>query len=267
MSSACDFTRTGHGTYTVSTSDLFYYVTDNNTVFSLRATASPHTATLMGVALALARPPHVALVVKHTQFTDCSSSQQTAPNVAAPAAQNFTAGALAYLVHNAINSSASRYTTWFWAATDERYGIVVGHFASINSHDFTTFTYDCTCTKMVLASYVDPDDFVVIHLCPAFWARRRRGWTGMDSQAWALVQQVRAAWVWDVGSEAWAVSRLSAGCLTGAGLVIQAAIFNFDGGCRDFVTGQDAAKSLSQSSPDQAVFNADNHQYLAEDNQ
>ena len=150
----------------------------------------------------------------------------------------------------------AQFTDW--------YGIIVGHFAGINSHDFTTFTYDCTCTKSGLASYVDPDDFGVVHLCPAFWGAST---TGTDSPAGALVQQVRAAWDWDDGSEACALSRLGAGCLTGAGLMLQTTISNFDGGCRDFVTGQDAAKSLAQSSPDQAVFNADNHQYFAEDSQ
>ena len=54
MSSAYDFTSTGHGTYTVSASDLFYYIAANNTVFSLRATVSPHTTTLTGGALPLA---------------------------------------------------------------------------------------------------------------------------------------------------------------------------------------------------------------------
>ena len=105
----------------------FYYIAANNTVFSLRATASPHTATLTGGALALAPPPRLARVVKRAQFTGCCSSQQAALNAADLAAQNYTAGALAYIVHNTINSSASRYTTWFGAPTDERYGIVCHH--------------------------------------------------------------------------------------------------------------------------------------------
>ncbi|KAM5544053.1 hypothetical protein V8D89_002239 [Ganoderma adspersum] len=242
LSLAYDFTSTGHGTYTVGASDLFHYISANNTVSSLRATASPHSVILTGGELAIARRTgSLARVVKRAQSTGCSSSQHDALNAAAPAAQNYTAGALAYLVHNTINSSAARYTTWFGAPTDERYGVVVGHFASINSHDFTTFTYDCTCTKSGLASYVDPDDFGV----PSLLGRVHDG----DGLA---------------GGGARPAASGHKECLTRA-MLSPAVIFNFDGACRDFVTGQNAAKSLAQSDPDQAVFNADNHQYFADD--
>ena len=87
------------------------------------------------------------------------------------------------------NPSASpRYTQWFGAFTADRYNTVGSHFSNIASHDYTTFTYDCTCTDTGVYAFVDPNVFGVIHLCGAFW---RAPGTGSDSQAGTLIHEVR----------------------------------------------------------------------------
>ena len=184
VSSAYDFTSTGHSKYTVGASNLFHFVATDNTVSSLRATSSPHTTTLKSGKLAVTRPS-LARVVKRAQFTGCSSSQQAALNAAAPAAQSYAAESLEYL-DDAV-SSADRYTTWFGAYTQSRFDTVRSHFANIGSHDYTTFTYDCTCTDSGAYAFVYAADFGTIHLCGAFW---RAPATGTDSQAGTLIHEV-----------------------------------------------------------------------------
>ena len=48
-------------------------------------------------------------------------------------------------------------------------------------------------------------------------------------------------------------------------VALQASHFTVNGGTQDYVYGQSNAQSLAQSNPDQAIFNADNHEYFAED--
>ena len=55
------------------------------------------------------------------------------------------------------------------------------------------------------------------------------------------------------------------GRLTRAAL--QASMFNADGGCQNYVSDQDDARSLARSDPDQAVMNANSRQYFTEDDQ
>ena len=49
-------------------------------------------------------------------------------------------------------------------------------------------------------------------------------------------------------------------------MMLQASHFTVNGGTQDYVYGQSGAKSLAQSNPSEAVFNADNHEYFAENN-
>ena len=47
-------------------------------------------------------------------------------------------------------------------------------------------------------------------------------------------------------------------------MVSQASHFTVNGGTLDYVYGESNAQSLAQSNPDEAIFNADNHEYFAE---
>ncbi|KAI0681659.1 lysine-specific metallo-endopeptidase, partial [Cerioporus squamosus] len=49
-------------------------------------------------------------------------------------------------------------------------------------------------------------------------------------------------------------------------LVHESSHFTKNGGTQDYVYGQSSAKSLAKSNPSEAIFNADNHEYFAENN-
>ena len=49
-------------------------------------------------------------------------------------------------------------------------------------------------------------------------------------------------------------------------MIHEASHYTVNGGTDDYVYGQSGAKNLAKSNPDRAVFNADNHEYFAENN-
>ncbi|KAI1783151.1 peptidyl-Lys metalloendopeptidase [Ganoderma leucocontextum] len=166
-------------------------------------------------------------LTKRASFNGCSAEQQSALNTAAAGAQNYSRSALAYLRSN--SASSARYTTWFGTYTDPHHSTVQDHFGKISSNDFASFSYDCTCTRENTYAYVYADKFGTVYLCGAFW---RAPPTGTDSKAGTLVHE--------------------------------ASHFTTNGGTKDYAYGQSAAKSLAQSDTDKAVFNADSHEYFAE---
>ena len=182
VSSAYNFTTTGHSKYTIEASNLFHFVDANNEVSAIRADTRPHVATLTSGKLVVARPA----LTKRSQFNSCSSSQQSALNNAAPYANNYASSALSYLKQH--TSSTTRYKMWFGSYTSSRHSLVQTHFTNIASHDYSTFTYDCTCTDPGVYAMVDPNQLDTIYLCGAFWNAPT---TGTDSQAGTLIHEVR----------------------------------------------------------------------------
>ncbi|KAH8824093.1 peptidyl-Lys metalloendopeptidase [Flagelloscypha sp. PMI_526] len=176
--------------------------------------------------LAVARRSNLA---KRISYNGCSSSQQSALVTAAASAQTYAADALSYL--NSHTSATTRYTTWFGTYTSSRHSTVVSHFSAISGGSFSSFTYDCTCTDNSLYAYVYSDDYGHIYLCGYFWQVAN---TGTDSKAGTLIHECSH--------------------------------FTANGGTDDYAYGQTAAKSLATSNPDHAVFNADSHEYFAENN-
>jgi len=167
---------------------------------------------------------------KRASFVGCSASQQSQLNTAAANAQSYAGNAKNYLTSH--TSGTPRYTTWFGAYTSPRHSTVADHFTRISSRSFSSFTYDCTlngCPNSNTYAFVYADTFGVIHLCAAFW---RAPATGTDSQAGTLVHE--------------------------------SSHFTANGGTQDYVYGQSGARSLANSDPNRAVFNADSHEYFAE---
>ena len=78
-------------------------------------------------------------------------------------------------------------------------------------------------------SRLDPDQFGTIYLCGAFWNAPA---TGTDSKAGTLVHE--------------------------------ASHFTVNGGTQDYAYGQAECKSLAINNPDEAIFNADSHEYFTE---
>jgi len=167
--------------------------------------------------------------IKRATFNGCSSTQQSQLNTAASSAQSYAAGALSYL--NANSAGTTRYTTWFGTYTSARHSIAQGHFSNLNGNSYSSYTFDCTCTDSGTYAYVYPDSFGVVYLCGAFWSAPN---TGTDSKAGTLIHE--------------------------------STHFTTNGGTSDYVYGQSGCKSLAISNPDNAVMNADTHEYFAENN-
>ncbi|KAG6901990.1 hypothetical protein C0995_005949 [Termitomyces sp. Mi166 len=133
-----------------------------------------------------------------------------------------------YLEDN--NGTTPRYVTWFGAYDSLRYNIVKDHFRRISSPpNFPSFKYDCTCTKEGTWGHVIPDEFGIIYLCPTFWTLPVKG---KESMAGSLVQK--------------------------------SSHFTRNGGTVDYVYTQPSCKALAISNATQAIYNADSHEYFAE---
>ena len=104
--------------------------------------------------LAATRP--TPTLTRREQYNGCSSSEQSAINSAAPAAQSYVAAALSYLqTHTA---STARYTTWFGTYTSARHSTVLTHYSNLNGNTYSSYTFDCTCTDSDTYAYVYPDE-------------------------------------------------------------------------------------------------------------
>lgn len=165
---------------------------------------------------------------KRITYDNCSTSEQSTLVSAAAAAQVYAEEAQAYLDKN--TSSTTRYTTWFGTYNSSRHAEVLSHFSNMLDHPYANYTYDCGCTEEAYA-YVYADDFGIIHLCVDFWDAPL---TGTDSM--------------------------------GGTLIHESSHFTIIAGTEDYVYGQTGAESLAESNPDEAIFNADSHEYFAENN-
>ena len=82
----------------------------------------------------------------------CTSTERILIRDATASAQTYASRAYSYL--QGILGGTRRYRTWFGAYTDFRKGIVQEHFRLINSRQFSSFTYDCTCNDPRKFAYV-----------------------------------------------------------------------------------------------------------------
>ncbi|KAK7438459.1 hypothetical protein VKT23_018072 [Stygiomarasmius scandens] len=228
LSSAYNFTRSGADSYDISPSTLFYAVDPSTLeVSTLTAKVESTLKSKLDGTLAISRR---ALVSKRASFNGCSESQQSDIEAAVDAANTYASDAASYL--QGISSGTERYTTWFGEFTSSRHDTVQDHFNSMSSQGYDDYTYDCsTCDESGVYAYVFPDEFGTIYLCDVFW---QASTTGTDSKAGTLVH------------ESSHFTRLA--------------------GTEDHVYGQSGAQELASSDPDQAIDNADNHEYFAENN-
>jgi len=160
-------------------------------------------------------------------FNACTTSQQSLLVSARDQSKIYASDAENYLLANILNS---RYTTWFGVFSSARYNRVKSNFTAIsNAMDNASVRFDCTCTQTNVYAYVYPNQPYNIYLCGAFWAAPL---TGTDSKAGTLIHEMSH--------------------------------FNVVAGTSDFAYGQTAARNLAINNPDNAVQNADNHEYFAE---
>jgi len=165
-----------------------------------------------------------------TCFTGrCDNAQKTDIISALAAADQITNDSVAYLNSHSANNTSARYDTWFGAATSARYNKAAANFDAINDAiDNQPLTFDCSCKKSYFA-YVYPNQPYKVYLCRAFWNANE---LGTDSRAGTIVHELSH--------------------------------FTVVAGTDDVVYGQSGAKDLAISNPDQALNNADSHEYFAE---
>jgi len=169
-------------------------------------------------------------VVNGVTFVGCAATQITDGGTAVVESRKYLDDSNAYLNTGA---TGPRYTTWFGAVTSARYSLAKSQYVSIDSAMDQTggqVTIDCTCKQSYYA-FVYPDKPYQIHVCKAFWTAPM---TGTDSKAGTLIHEMSH--------------------------------FNVTAGTNDWVYGQAGAKNLAISNPDQALDNADNHEYFGENN-
>jgi peptidyl-Lys metalloendopeptidase len=160
-------------------------------------------------------------------FNACTVDQQNLLVQARGQATTYATESKNYL--NSHNSGTPRYLEWFGAYSSSRHNTVTSHFNAIsNAFDTAGITFDCKCKQRYYA-YVYPNQPYNIYLCQAFWSAPL---SGTDSKAGTLIHEMSH--------------------------------FNVVAGTDDVVYGQAGARDLADTNPDDAITNADSHEYFAE---
>jgi peptidyl-Lys metalloendopeptidase len=163
-------------------------------------------------------------------YSGCTTTRQSSIATAVSSATSYANSTSSYL--NGIASGTARYTTWFGAYSSTNLSTARSHFTNIkNAFASAAIVVDCTCTDTGTYAYVYPASPYKIYVCGAFWSAPN---TGTDSRAGTLIHEMSH--------------------------------FNVVASTDDWAYGQSAAKSLASSSPSKALDNADNHEYIAENN-
>jgi peptidyl-Lys metalloendopeptidase len=166
-------------------------------------------------------------VTGSTSFTKCTTTQQSTLVTARSDASTYAANAFSYL--NSINSSTQRYAYWFGTYSSANDTKVTSNFSKISSAmDTAAVTFNCGCKKSAYA-YVYSNQPYTIYLCKAFWTAPA---LGTDSKAGTLIHEMSH--------------------------------FTVVAGTNDYVYGQTGAHNLALTNVSQAIANADNHEYYAE---
>ncbi|HXU47301.1 MAG TPA: M35 family metallo-endopeptidase [Thermoanaerobaculia bacterium] len=179
-----------------------------------------------------------AAAAKQANFENCTDAQKPDLDEAHQSATNLAAGSTLAIevTPEAKRSAAPRYKTWFGAYTAARYATVDTHYQKIYDALLNQqITFNCQCNDVPdpanTYAYVFANQPYRIHLCALFWAAALEG---TDSRSGTLIHETSH--------------------------------FDVVAGTGDHVYGQSAAKTLAIGDPDQAIDNADNHEYFAENN-
>jgi len=149
-------------------------------------------------------------------------------------ARTYANDAFSYLSKENDLHAFPRYDRWFGAYTSGRHSTVQSHFKKIRdsmnaSAKAIDYTVICDCDEPGVFAYVFPDLPYQVHLCPEYHNAPLKG---TDSK--------------------------------GGTLIHESSHFTVNGGTHDHVEGQSGAVNLARSNPTQAIDNADNHEYFAE---
>ncbi|CAE6424141.1 unnamed protein product [Rhizoctonia solani] len=164
---------------------------------------------------------------KRVLYNNCSAMQEKDILHGIAGANSYIAQSTQFLTSSYYLGNP-RYRTWFGPYEKKRWDTVARHFAMLHGQP-PRFRYDCSCTEEDTFAYVYPDQFGTVYLCGAFW---RAPVMGKDSRAGTIVHE--------------------------------ATHFTRIAGTDDHAYGHDEAQKLAINFPDQAIMNADSHEYFAE---
>lgn len=180
-----------------------------------------------GRAMPAPEPVAIDTLAGSLSFSRCTTTQQDTITQAIAVSNTMSDGAVAYLAGSP--AATTRYTTWFGAFTTARWSTAASHFTAIaDAFDTKPITVDCGCRKKYYA-YVYPTQPYTIYVCNVFWTAPL---SGTDSKGGTLIHEMSH--------------------------------FNVVAGTDDWAYGQSACKSLATSNPQNALDNADSHEYFAE---
>jgi peptidyl-Lys metalloendopeptidase len=207
------------------------HVRSNVVLFELIESRLPKTLDRLDAAvpadIMLEGPP----ARKTPSFSGCAQDRQTILTNALAEAVILATNARTALANASFCArfTALRYREWFGQGRQSRFDIVLNHYKAIeDALKNKAITFFCDCTSGDYA-YVYPTKPYEIHLCNAFW---NAPLTGTDSKAGTLIHEMSH--------------------------------FNVVAGTDDHVYGQSGCRDLAKTNPDDAIDNADSHEYFAE---
>jgi peptidyl-Lys metalloendopeptidase len=162
-------------------------------------------------------------------FNACTATQQTSIIAARNQAKTYASGSENHLF--SFSSGTPRYLEWFGTFLPSRYTTVSKNYTALSdAWDTAGVNFDCGCKQNYYA-YVYPTKPYNIYLCKVFWTAPL---SGTDSKGGTLIHEMSH--------------------------------FTVVAGTNDYVYGQVGARNLALSNPDNAIKNADNYEYFAENN-
>jgi len=167
-----------------------------------------------------------SIVDGRNEFQLCSESKKNDLRTARQHALNYADDSYDYLIYQ---PNGARYLTWFGTNNISRLSSVRANFRRIrDAIDNERFKFKCNCNQNVYA-WVLPLQNHNIHICRLFWDAPM---TGTDSKAGTLIHEVSH--------------------------------FFANAGTKDKAYGHTASMNLANTNPNDAIKNADNHEYFAE---
>ncbi|KAG9121787.1 hypothetical protein FRC07_002106 [Ceratobasidium sp. 392] len=225
-----NFTHTGAGEFQFEPFNVFSYIDSAGKLSTINATTQS-AKIHVSVNLALNKSTNVIGARSHSirrvSYVGCSLASRNHIEAAVRGANAYITTANGYL--SELSGGTPRYTTWFGSYDPDRAATVRNHFSLMES---TTpiMSFDCmSCNIDTYYAFVFPDQPGRIYLCPLFWLAPV---TGTNSRAGTIVHELSH--------------------------------FDVNGNTQDYVYGKQASMQLAVEDPGQAIMNADNRQFFAE---
>ncbi|KAF7310185.1 Peptidyl-Lys metalloendopeptidase [Mycena indigotica] len=236
LSRAYNFAGSGESTYDIGVAaNVFHYVDPSGKLATIRANTvkANHKTALKGTLAVERRTTRhwhaTSRFHKRIAYQSCSESEKEILVDAAAAAQAYADDTVKYLtpIRDGTPASSPRWAKWFGNFTTAHHAKVLDNFRKIAAQPFASYTYDCSCKNPDVFGYVVIGDSGTIYLCGIFWQASK---TGSDSRAGTLIHEASHT------------------------------IAETD----DFEYGKDGAADLAVRNPAEAIANADNTEYFAE---